>query len=179
MPETKVAIMDVVYLIMIGAGVLCMAVALFLKGNRTDDADRTLLTQRTTDRTEIEKLVQGLERKWRQEKEWVRARLEATEGELRSEMHELRQRVAQWENARPLNQEEPLPQTMHQEKKEGIEAPAEVDMLALRERYRRAFELHREGLSADEIAKRLGAGRGEIDLIFALASRNERGAYDA
>ncbi|CFJ42119.1 Uncharacterised protein [Mycobacterium tuberculosis] len=52
-------------------------------------------------------------------------------------------------------------------------------MLALKERYRRVFELEKEGLSPDEIAKRLGAGRGEIDLIFMLAAKHERGQAHA
>ncbi|MED1789816.1 hypothetical protein P4V47_20425 [Brevibacillus laterosporus] len=50
------------------------------------------------------------------------------------------------------------------------------DVLALKDRYQRVFELVQQGLTTPEIAKKLGAGHGEIELILTLAEPIEREA---
>jgi DNA-binding NarL/FixJ family response regulator len=44
--------------------------------------------------------------------------------------------------------------------------------LFLNDRYKEVFDLYEKGLSADEIAKKLGKGSGEIEFILQLASQD-------
>jgi DNA-binding NarL/FixJ family response regulator len=44
--------------------------------------------------------------------------------------------------------------------------------LLLNDRYKEVFDLYEKGLSADEIAKKLGKGSGEIEFILQLASQD-------
>ncbi|MFD2371324.1 DUF6115 domain-containing protein [Brevibacillus sp. GCM10020057] len=169
--------MDVVYLILIGVGVVSMAAALIMKGKPTGDPDSLLLTYRTADKAETDKKLQQLGNQIRQEKNWLQAQLQEQSAELHQELRSLRERVEQLEASDRRGRETPLADGAIAAP--GGQEPQDVDMLALRERYRRVFELQREGLSAEEIAKRLGAGRGEIDLIFSLARKKERGMADA
>ncbi|MDF2679387.1 MAG: polymerase subunit sigma-70 [Brevibacillus sp.] len=168
--------MDVVYIILIGVGVLSMAVALFVKAKPASDFDTMLPTHRTTDKAELEKTLQLMGRQIKQDKDLMQRQLDQSHEELLIEVKDLRQRLEQLENGRGRQQIQQVRENVQQEA--TIEKPEE-DVLVLRERYRRVFELQREGLALDEIAKRLGAGRGEIDLIFALAAKNERGMADA
>ncbi|GAB7388243.1 hypothetical protein BSNK01_20800 [Bacillaceae bacterium] len=48
------------------------------------------------------------------------------------------------------------------------------DLLALSERYQEIFSLHRDGKSVEQIAKTLGMGNGEVQLILQLASLGEK-----
>lgn len=169
--------MDVVYLILIAVGVLSIVVALFIKTKPSADSGTVLPTHRTTDKAEMEKTLQQMSRQIKQEKDWLQKQLDQSHEELTKEIKHLRQRLELVENgkrAKPAAHDLAV-------QEEVLQKPEfkEEDVLVLRERYRRVFELHREGLSLDEIAKRLGAGRGEIDLIFALAAKNERGTADA
>ncbi|MCG5250739.1 DUF6115 domain-containing protein [Brevibacillus agri] len=172
--------MDLVYLILIGAGIIIMLLAFFLQRKTPDDA-AAIPTQRLTDKAETEKSLQRLSKQFKQETALLSAEWQETRADLLHEIDLLKKRVEQLEqqwNERAAHAQ--VAASAEQGQANGAQPAAEdVDMLALRERYRRVFELSREGLSPDEIAKRLGAGRGEIDLIFALAQRNERGFADA
>lgn len=173
--------MDVVYTILIGAGVVIVLLALFIQGKSGRDNDSAaILTHRTTDKVEMEKSLQRLGKQIKQEQDLVAGELQRTRSELLLELSQLRKRVDQIES--DWNAEQTQVETGDSHTNENSLKRAEpigIDMLALRERYRRAFELDKEGLSPDEIAKRLGAGRGEIDLIFSLATKHERGHADA
>ncbi|MED4582083.1 sigma factor-like helix-turn-helix DNA-binding protein [Brevibacillus choshinensis] len=171
--------MDVVYLILIGVGVLSMVIALFIKAKPVGDFDTMLPTHRTTDKAELEKALQHMGRQIKQEKDWMQKQLDQSHEELLIEVKDLRQRLERLENVRGVQQIQQVRENVQHEAAIEKLDPKEEDVLVLRERYRRVFELQREGLSLDEIAKRLGAGRGEIDLIFALAAKNERGMADA
>lgn len=122
-----------------------------------------------------------MNKQFKQETALLSAEWQETRADLLREIEFLQKRVEQLEQQ--LDE-----RVVVRETAAAVEAPPvksaepveeQVDMLALRERYRRVFELSKEGLTPDEIAKRLGAGRGEIDLIFSLAQRNERGFADA
>lgn len=171
--------MDVVYLILIGVGVISMAAALFFKSKPSGDPDTMIPTHRTTDKAEMEKILQQMGRQIKQEKDWMQTQLDQSHEELLMEVKQLRQRLERLENGKGAHMAAQDREKVQQEEMVQKPEPKEEDVLVLRERYRRVFELHREGLSLDEIAKRLGAGRGEIDLIFALAAKNERGMADA
>lgn len=171
--------MDVVYLILIGVGVLSMAVALFIKAKPATNFDTMVPPHRTTDKAELEKALQQMGRQIKQEKDWMQKQLDRSHEELLIEVKDLRQRLEQLENGRSAQYKQQTRENVQQEVPMEKNDPKAEDVLVLRERYRRVFELQREGLSLDEIAKRLGAGRGEIDLIFTLAAKNERGMADA
>lgn len=171
--------MDVVYPILIGIGLLIMVLALFIKGKPAADADSPIPTHRTTEKAEWEKSLQRLGRQLREEQEQVSLGLQQTGSELNQELAMLRNRVEQLEREWSNRQKQIVNVSSEKEVAATVEESTEVDMLALKERYRRVFELEKEGLSVDEIAKRLGAGRGEIELIFSLASKKERGHGDA
>lgn len=174
--------MDVVYLILIGVGFVCIFISFFLKGKQTNESDSFELTRRTADKAEVDKKWQLLGKQIKQDKDYLLSQIEIVQGELLGEIHALRKRIEQLES-QEVSAKAPQAPTI-----DVLDSPImnnetqqmnDVDMLALRERYRRVFELHREGLSLDEISKRMGTGRGEIDLIFALAARKERGTADA
>lgn len=170
--------MDVVYIILIGAGIVIMLLALIIKQKETNDVNPELLTQRTTDKAELERGLQRFGKQIKHQQEMATAELQQTRSDLLQEMALLRKRIDELERlGNPPQGEEPKSVSVESgsTKKEQVD----VDMLALKERYRRVFELEKEGLSPDEIAKRLGAGRGEIDLIFMLAAKHERGQAHA
>ncbi|MFF0825867.1 DUF6115 domain-containing protein [Brevibacillus sp. NPDC003359] len=171
--------MDVVYPILIGAGIISMLLALVIKKKQPVDSFSSLPTHRTTDKDELEKSVQRLQKQLKQETNLLAAEWQEMRADLLEDITSLRKRLdnmeEQWEKSDSHKQEAPK----ENNRIEPAPQVQEVDMLALRERYRRAFELSKEGLSRDEIAKRLGAGRGEMDLIFSLADRHERGLADA
>lgn len=154
-----------------------MAAALLIKGKPAGDSDSLLLTYRTADKAETEKKLQQLAKQCKQEKDWVQAH----HAQLLQELGGLRERIEQLERSGSRAQQAEPGNLLADSAAAApaVEGPQDKDLLALRERYRRAFELQQEGLGPDEIAKRLGAGRGEIDLIFALATRKERGMADA
>ncbi|WP_429816381.1 DUF6115 domain-containing protein [Brevibacillus porteri] len=171
--------MDVVYPILIGAGMISMLLAFVFKKKQPVDSFSSIPTQRTTDKDELEKSVQRLQKQVKQETNLLAAEWQEMRADLLEDITSLRKRLddmeERWHKSENQKQEAPKDTS----RIEPAPQVQEVDMLALRERYRRAFELSKEGLSRDEIAKRLGAGRGEIDLIFSLADRHERGLADA
>ncbi|PSK07497.1 DUF6115 domain-containing protein [Brevibacillus porteri] len=171
--------MDVVYPILIGAGMISMLLAFVIKKKQPVDSFSSIPTQRTTDKDELEKSVQRLQKQVKQETHLLSAEWQEMRADLLEDIASLRKRLdimeEEWQKSESHKQEAPN----DTDRIEPAPQVQEVDMLALRERYRRAFELSKEGLSRDEIAKRLGAGRGEIDLVFSLADRHERGLADA
>jgi hypothetical protein len=171
--------MDVVYPILIGAGMISMLLAFVIKKKQPVDSFSSIPTQRTTDKDELEKSVQRLQKQVKQETNLLAAEWQEMRADLLEDITGLRKRLDDMEERwhKSGNQKQEAPKDTS--RIEPAPQVQEVDMLALRERYRRAFELSKEGLSRDEIAKRLGAGRGEIDLIFSLADRHERGLADA
>ncbi|MGN7470204.1 DUF6115 domain-containing protein [Brevibacillus sp. SAFN-007a] len=169
--------MEHVYLILIGAGIIIMLLAFFLQRKSPDDA-AALPAQRLADQAETKKCLQRLSKQVKQETALLSAEWQEARADLLREIESLKKRVEQLEQQGSASAQAAV--AGKQPQASGAQpAEEEIDMLALRERYRRVFELSREGLSPDEIAKRLGAGRGEIDLIFALAHKNERGLADA
>lgn len=164
--------MDLVYIILIGAGLAIMLLALFVRqkgtGNQPDNR-----VQRSAEKAELEQGIQRFAKQIKQEQAAVSARIQRSNEELLHELASLHRRVEELENQHHhAAQAKDMP-TSSIEDGNAAKEPSEIDMLALRERYRRVFELQREGLSPDEIAKRLGVGRGEIDLIFMLAAKHE------
>ncbi|GAA4700956.1 hypothetical protein GCM10023228_00660 [Brevibacillus fulvus] len=150
-----------------------MIAALFLK-QRSPKAEAS----GTLDQKEIERTLQRFVSQIKQENEKVRAELRQTKDEMASELAALRQELEQAEaRYQALTvQVRSLGERKQATEEEETRAEDQSDILALRERYRRVFELKGQGLSLDEIAKTLGAGRGEIELIVSLASPAERGA---
>lgn len=164
--------MDVVYIILIGAGLAIMLLALFVRQKGTGNQPE-IRTQRSAEKAELEQGIQRLAKQIRQEQTAATERIQRSNDELLQEVAMLRRRLEELENQRhPVAQTHDSSISAGEEGK-AAKGPSEVDMLALRERYRRVFELQGEGLSPDEIAKRLGVGRGEIDLIFMLAAKHE------
>lgn len=171
--------MDVVYPILIGAGIISMLLAFVIKKKPPVDSFSSLPTHRTTDKDELDKSVQRIQKQWKQEINLLGAEWQEMRADLLQDIASLRKRLDQLEAQRDHAVSHEPDVAVSINAVPSVSEPQEVDMLALRERYRRVFELSKEGLSPDEIAKRLGAGRGEIDLIFSLAKKHERGQADA
>lgn len=175
--------MDQPLYLLLGAGTLIVIIALLMRRPPYTELNvQPIQTQ--MDRAEMEKSLQRFVQQIKHENEAIVADLKRTKAELSGEVAFLRQRLekSELEVAKLSKQLASFEteRTKLQSKQSEIEASAEdQDMLALRERYRRVFELKQDGLSIDEIAKRLGAGQGEIELIFSLAAPYERGHADA
>ncbi|MET3288521.1 RNA polymerase subunit sigma-70 [Brevibacillus fluminis] len=171
-----------IYLLM-GAGLLILLIALFLtlrqKGASGQEQSRSH-EQKLQERQEMEKSLQRFVHQVKQENELVVANLRKTKENLRSDLDQLEERIQTLESELGAVREQ-LASSMGETQKEPLsmgneEVPrVHEDTLFLRERFQRAFALQREGLSLDEIAKQLGAGRGELELIFSLATPQERG----
>lgn len=170
--------MDVVYIILIGAGLAIMLLALFVRQKGTGNQPE-IRSQRSAEKAELEQGIQRFAKQIRQEQAAASERIQRSNDELLQELALLRRRVEELENQHHLAVQANDAAITASEEGRAAKEPSEIDMLALRERYRRVFELQREGLSPDEIAKRLGVGRGEIDLIFLLASKHEGGQNHA
>jgi len=173
--------MQPIYLLF-GAGAVIVLIALFLKRGKADrPAPDAYLMYKQQERAEMEKALQRFVNQVKQENEAFLA-------EVRRQKKEIADQLAAWEH-RLRTAESGLEQTSQQlralqagikagahDAADQAKAPEHEDTLALRERYRRVFELQQEGLDSEQIAKRLGAGRGEIELILSLAAPAERGA---
>lgn len=171
------------YLLM-GAGVLIVIVALLMKKQRGQNVDQTSqLAQKQWDRAEMEKTLQRFVQQIKQQNEAVQSDLRRANSQLAQEAANLRQRLEKNEQelaqlAKLVNALRSSGTPLANQQESAEPRKPDEDILALRERYRRVFELQQEGLHIDEIAKRLGAGRGEIELIFSLAAPHERGTSD-
>lgn len=129
----------------------------------------------------MEKSLQRFVHQVKQENELVVANLRKTKENLRTDLDQLEQRIQTLESELATVRHQ-LATTERQAVKESSanaaaqeESDVQEDTLFLRERFQRVFALQREGLSLDEIAKQVGAGRGELELIFSLATPQERG----
>jgi hypothetical protein len=166
--------MDIIYIILIVAGIGIMLVSLLAKQKEPGRFYSESPKQNSTDRAEMEKALQRISKRLEEEQKHLMQDAEHTRLELMQEIAALRKRVDELESFWNAKPDEAA--SLRQGQAAAVdELQEEPDMLALKERYRRVFELADEGLSPDEIAKRLGAGRGEIDLIFMLAAKRERG----
>ncbi|WP_400163001.1 DUF6115 domain-containing protein [Brevibacillus sp. TJ4] len=164
--------MDTIYIILIGAGICIMLIAL-LSRQKGAGKHSGLPKQSSIDKAEIDKALQRVGKRFEEEYTLLARESEQTRLELMQEILALRNRIEELEQSVNAKQEQPSSEQTVQKTAPVVEE--EPDVLALKERYRRVFELAKEGLTPDEIAKRLGAGRGEIDLIFMLAAKRERG----
>lgn len=161
------------YYILAGAGVAIMVLAL-LFSSRSSKRDRMPAAPQLNMK-EVEATLQRFVLQIKQEKEAEseafyrsNAQLEKELAEAKARLDNVERELAELRTAR--QQSQPASQNQQESSEEA------VDVLSMRERYRRVFELMQEGLGPDEIAKRLGAGRGEIDLILSLAKPREAGA---
>jgi DNA-directed RNA polymerase specialized sigma24 family protein len=167
--------MDQPIYLLLGAGVLILAVALFMKKENGDrgNLQRAMMHQ-PMERAEMEKALQRFVKQVKEENEKLADEMRLSKQSLEQQIARLEERVqAAEQRLAGLGENSPT------SRGNTGEAPAveeEEDLLALHERYRRVFELKQEGLDIEEIAKRLGAGRGEIELILSLASPHERGS---
>lgn len=173
--------MQPIYLLF-GAGAVIVMIALFLKKGKAErPASDAYLLHKQQERAEMEKALQRFVAQVKQENE-------AFLSEVRRQKQEIADQLAAWEQrlrtaesglaevSQQLRAWQARVQAGAQASGDETNAPEHEDTLALRERYRRVFELQQEGLDSEQIAKRLGAGRGEIELILSLAAPAGRGA---
>ncbi|REK64185.1 DUF6115 domain-containing protein [Brevibacillus sedimenti] len=166
--------MDLPYYILMGAGALIMAAAFLSKRKQTAASVETAPNE-AWDKADMEKSLQRFLNQIRHEQKATEGRWTQAHAELAKEVAELKQHLARMESE--WSAWSAAGQAADAEAPRTSEAVA-ADVFALQERYRRVFELRQEGLSSDEIAKRLGAGQGEIELILSLAGSHERGKAD-
>ena len=167
--------MDQPLYLLFGAGALIVISAFFLRKSNKSSADKPSVNHTSIDRAEMENTLKRFVTQIQKENDQTVSFIERNKQETVMEIRQLNKRVkhlenelAQLRNSIPALQTD---QTVPQPKEE-----AAADSLLLKERFKRVFELKQQGLTADEIAKRLGAGRGEIDLIFSLATPAQRGS---
>lgn len=168
--------------LLLGAGLFILIIAFILtikQNGSTVRKQQVVHEQKQQERQEIEKQLQRFVHQVKQENELVVANLRKTKENLRADLDQLEQRILSLETdlesvrQQSKNAGEPAQETTQSD---GDEASfKQEDTLYLRERFQRVFDLQQEGLSLDEIAKQVGAGRGELELIFSLATPQERG----
>lgn len=168
--------MDLSLYILFGAGAFIMMAAMLMKKRSGPSQPSQPATQKQWEQAEVEKSLQRFVQQVKQENEAVVAGMQRTKAEWQQEVVQLRDRLGQAEAElmRLTAQVQSLQSQVNRVSPQEKETEPE-DVLALRERYRRAFEWKQQGVSLEEIAKRLGAGRGEIELIFSLAAPQESG----
>lgn len=168
--------MDQPLVLLFGAGVIIVISAFLLKKAKKPSMDKQPVVHTSFDRTEMETTLKRFVSQVQKENDQTVTYMERNKQELLREIARLSERVQHLEaevvQLRTLPQAETKPATKEDRQE------ADTDSLLLKERFKRVFELKQEGLTVDEIAKRLGAGRGEIDLIFSLASPAQRGSAD-
>ncbi|MGC5324092.1 DUF6115 domain-containing protein [Brevibacillus sp. SYSU BS000544] len=175
--------MDQPLFLLFGAGALIVISAFFLRKKET--VDKQPVIHNALDRSEMEKTLQRFVLQVQKENDQTIQQIQQNKQEHTREVNQLHQRLHQVEAE--LNQLKATTATLQAVPKATVEEIAEEvvqdqeqeeDSFSLRERYKRVFDLKQEGLHPDEIAKKLGAGRGEIDLILSLASPAKRGSSD-
>ncbi|MGD8191042.1 DUF6115 domain-containing protein [Brevibacillus ginsengisoli] len=167
--------MDQPLYLLFGAGAIIVISALFLRKRNNTSDEKNPAIHTSFDRKEIEGTLKRFVAQVQKENDQAVTTMERNHQKTASEIHQLNERVQHLEN-----ELKHMRSLIHSRQEvattEETIAEPEADSLFLKERFKRVFELKREGLSADEIAKRLGAGRGEIDLIFSLATPEQRGS---
>lgn len=151
--------MDEILYALLGAGITLFAAALLIKRPAPGVA--------TLDRTELENTLRRFVERIRGENEQALTEWRSREAALHRELAELRKRVNSLEQELALANDA---LAAAGNSRAGEPDKAAEDVFALKERYRRVFEWQAQGLGAEEIAKRLGAGQGEIELILSLAA---------
>ncbi|WP_425341259.1 DUF6115 domain-containing protein [Brevibacillus borstelensis] len=161
------------YYILMGAGVAVMVLAL-LFSSRNAKRDRNPAAPQLTMK-EVEETLHRFVVQIKQEQKAADEAAHRSLAQLKKQLAETKGRLDIVE--RELAELRSLGLQTQPATSEELEPSQEAaDVLSMRERYRRVFELAQEGLGPDEIAKRLGAGRGEIDLILSLAKPQRGGA---
>lgn len=174
--------MDQPLYLLFGAGVLIVISAFFLRKKEKQTVDKQSPVHNTLDRSEMEKTLQRFVLQVQKETDQTIQQIGQNKQEHTREVNQLHQRLHKLEAE--INQLRVTVSALQQASNGSAEATVtkeevkEDDSFLLRERFKRVFDLKNEGLNADEIAKKLGAGRGEIDLIFSLATPAERGSSD-
>lgn len=136
---------------------------------RAETAPQAPLLERMREQAHIEETVKRFVTEIKQENQRIISRFQSSKAEWKEEMEQLRVRVAQLEQ-----QVAELSGMVRMSSAESaVGTRQNEDRLSLKNRYKRVFELESEGLGAEEIAKRLGAGRGEVELILSLAAKGE------
>ncbi len=169
--------MEQPYYLLLGAGAFIMIAALFLKkGSNEPEAVSSPAVQKHVERAEMERALQRFVKQVKEENDQLAGEVRYTRQELHQILTAVESRLQAAEmKITKLSTRTYQAATAEAEQTGNEAAETNEDMLALQERYSRVFELKKVGLQIDEIAKRLGAGRGEIELIFSLAGPNERG----
>lgn len=162
--------------LLFGAGAIIVISALFLRKTNQASTDKETVIHTSIDRTEMENTLKRFVTQVQKENDQTVTFMERNKQEVSVEIRQLSERVKYLETE--LAQLRSLIPNLQTNQMKPAEAKVEtdVDSLLLKERFKRVFELKQQGLSIDEIAKRLGAGRGEIDLIFSLATPSQRGS---
>lgn len=149
-------------------------------GKRSVNSPEPTPAQRPMERAEVEKALQRFVRQVKEENDRLAIQIGHTQQALTDRIIHLENKLQHTE--KELEQLNAHMQTARFQPEsvepvvEDEETVEQEDILALQDRYKRVFELKKEGLHTDEIAKRLGAGGGEIELILSLAAPHDKGA---
>jgi len=94
--------------------------------------------------------------------------------QLQSEINELNARIKQFSRIAQKNSVQPRVESKIEETSAVTEMEVKKDQnLFLNDRYKEIFELKKQGLAAEEIAKKLDKGLGEVSLILELAAQEQ------
>ncbi|UFJ42152.1 hypothetical protein LOK74_06550 [Brevibacillus humidisoli] len=161
-------------LLLSAAGILIVIAAMIWLRKPRPSAltEERLHAGRLLEQPQVEETVQRFVAEIKQENQRIISSFRQKNEQLMEEVDQLRDRIDQLEKqvAVVSGQMKAMPAMQLEAEERPL---AEEDSLLLRNRYKRVFELQGEGLKAEEIAKRLGAGRGEVELILSLASSGQ------
>lgn len=173
--------MDQPLFLLFAAGAVIVISAFFLR--KKEIVEKQPVIHNALDRSEMEKTLQRFVLQVQKENDQTIQQIQQNKQEHTREVNQLQQRLHQVDAE--LNQLkvtiatlQAVPKAMVKEIIKEEEKEQDDDSFSLRERYKKVFDLKQEGLHPDEIAKKLGAGRGEIDLILSLATPAKRGTSD-
>lgn len=156
------------------AGLLIVIAALlWMRKPRFSSQPQEMQSEGRREQASIEEAVQRFVSEIKQENQRVIDRFQQKNTRQMQELNELKQRVQQLEQQLANVTQRMAELSDGSMKQPAAEPLGAEDALRLRNRYKRVFELHGEGLNSEEIAKRLGAGRGEVELILALAASGQ------
>ncbi|WP_232697060.1 DUF6115 domain-containing protein [Brevibacillus daliensis] len=172
--------------ILLGIGafaILVSAVSLYLsrKKEQSDGSARQTFhpaetTSSHVERSEMEQALKKFVSQVKKENEQTNRYAEASVRELKQENNYLKDEIADlYQQISSLSKEQQqlihnLQQSHSTEQVGPEEIQNENDIFALKNRYSRVFELANSGMSSIDIAKKLGVGHGEIQLIMSLST---------
>jgi methyl-accepting chemotaxis protein len=169
--------------LLLGAGVFITILSIFIKNPAAGPADsKAAQIQKQLERAEMEKSLQRFVHQVKKENEQVITGMQKKNQTLHEIVAFLQERLANVEQGHSALRDRLDAFDSNQVKLEQAAATMEeeqTDTLMLKERYRRVFELKEQGMQIEEIAKKLGAGQGEIELIFSLAQPPVKGRTHA